>query len=64
MDLTPAEELLDYQLALCPEKALWLETTKKNNNVSYTFLDIKPSDMRLLCQELNKTGKTDENTVT
>lgn len=29
MDLAPAE-VLDYQLALCPEEALWLDTTKKN----------------------------------
>lgn len=44
MDLAPAEELLDYQLASCPEEALWLDMTKIMRVTLSRTTDIKLSD--------------------
>lgn len=43
MDLAAAEELLDYQLASCPEEALWLDMTKI---MCYAFPDYRHKTFR------------------
>lgn len=55
MDLAPAEELLDYQLAACPEEALWLDTTKIMRVTLSRTTDIKLPDSVATSVPKNRT---------